>query len=401
MSRRGALELWRVWKRFRGDPGSGTVGDGVLGLPARLRDARKTGRRRGRGWRWALRDVDLEARPGEAIGVVGLNGSGKSTLLRVVGGVMTPYAGRVRVEGRVGALIDVWAGIHPLLSGRENVYLYGSLLGLSRRATKDRFDEIVAFAELEDAIDRQVKFYSAGMHMRLGFAVAAFLEPDVLLVDEVLAVGDSAFQQRCLEQMSDVLDDGSTLVFVSHDLPAIEATCRRGIWLRDGTVAADGPIHEVVASYSHAVEDLARVEPARQGPVRLVKIEHRAPGGSPTARSFEPWTVTTTIESDTVRVASLHLGFSEGMAGPTFALSRELQLRSGENLVTCEIEYLPLARGKYAIWLGINDPDGRELVHWHPVADFDVMGPNPDATPHGVARTAPVVTRARWELGPR
>ena len=140
------------------------------------------------------------------------------------------------VQGRIGALIEIRAGIHPNLTGRENVYLTGSLMGLSRKRVSERFDEIVAFAELEDAIDRQVKYYSSGMQMRLGFGVAAFLEPDVLLVDEVLAVGDAAFQQRCLDRMRYVLSQGTTLIFVSHDLAAVEATCTQGIWLHNGEV---------------------------------------------------------------------------------------------------------------------------------------------------------------------
>ena len=180
-------------------------------------------------WRWALRDIDFDVAPGESVGLVGSNGSGKSTLLKILHRVMYPYAGSVEVVGRVGALIEVRSGIHPQLTGRENIVP----VRLAPRAwpptaVASRFDEIVAFAELEQAIDRQVKFYSSGMQMRLGFAVAAFLEPDVLLVDEVLAVGDAAFQQRCLDRMRYVLTQGTTLVLVSHDLAAVEATCARG-----------------------------------------------------------------------------------------------------------------------------------------------------------------------------
>ena len=182
----------------------------------------------------------MRAEPGEAIGLIGANGSGKTTLLRLVNRVMYPYAGRVSVHGRVGALIEIRAGLHPELRGSENIYFFGSLLGLRRSEIAAHFDDIVAFAELEHAIDRQVKFYSSGMQMRLGFAAASFLDPAILLVDEVLAVGDSAFQQRCLARLRDLLIAGTTLVFVSHDLAAVEATCRRAIWLDAGVVRAEG-----------------------------------------------------------------------------------------------------------------------------------------------------------------
>ena len=212
----GSIAASHLWKRFRADKRHRVLREQVAKVSDRLR-----GRRR--GWRWALRDVDLHVEPGEAVGLMGPNGSGKSTLLKILTRVMYPYAGRLEVSGRVGALIEVRAGIHPQLTGRENAFLYGSLLGLNRRQVQQRFDEIVAFAQLEDAIDRQTKFYSSGMQMRLGFSVAAFLEPDILLVDEILAVGDSSFQQRCLERMSAALAEGVSLVFVSHDLAAIEA----------------------------------------------------------------------------------------------------------------------------------------------------------------------------------
>ncbi|MCZ7535464.1 MAG: ABC transporter ATP-binding protein [Acidimicrobiia bacterium] len=192
MSRSGELSATRVWKRFRPDR-----------RPKRVRTFLDTRRVRGgerpkKQWSWALRDIDFRVEPGESVGLIGTNGSGKSTLLKLLTRVMYPHSGQIEAHGRAGALIEVASGIHPLLSGRENIFLYGTLLGLPRRDVANRFDAIVDFADIGHAIDRQVKFYSSGMKMRLGFAVAAFLEPDILLVDEVLAVGDSSFQQRCL-----------------------------------------------------------------------------------------------------------------------------------------------------------------------------------------------------------
>src|SRR5438067_11809037 len=261
----GAIRAERLWKRFRAEARRGMLRDELERLEARLRGDTSA------GWRWALRDVTFAAEPGESVGLVGANGSGKSTLLKILTRVMYQYAGRAEAGGRVGALINVRSGIHHELTGRENVLLYGTLLGLGRRTSLRRFEEIVDFAQLEDAIDRQVKFYSSGMQMRLGFAVAAFLEPDILLVDEVLAVGDAAFQQRCLERMRQVLADGTTLVFVSHDLATMEATCTRGLWLRDGLLVQDGPVREVLAGYRAWVEQTAELGAAGDGPVRLVE----------------------------------------------------------------------------------------------------------------------------------
>src|SRR5919198_4084977 len=204
----GSISATHLWKRFHADRRRRLLLDQLQSLPALLRGGGR------RGWRWALRDVDLVAEPGESVALVGANGSGKSTLLKILTGVMYPYSGRVEAAGRVGALIEVRAGIHPDLTGRENIQLYGALLGLGRRKVRERFDEIVGFAELEDAVERQVKHYSTGMQMRLGVAVAAFLEPDILLVDEVLAVGDASFQQRCLDRMRQGLTQGTTLGFV-------------------------------------------------------------------------------------------------------------------------------------------------------------------------------------------
>jgi ABC-type polysaccharide/polyol phosphate transport system ATPase subunit len=251
----------RVWKRFRADQPSRDFRDAYRRLRHRVPRSE---------WRWVLRDVSLDIAPGDSVALIGANGSGKSTMLKLLAGVMDPYAGRVEVIGRSGALIEVRAGIHQELSGRENIFLSGSLLGLPRRLVADRFDEIVHFADLEDAIDRQTKFYSTGMQMRLGFGVAAFLEPDVLLVDEVLAVGDATFQQRCLDRIRKVLATGTTLVFVSHDLAAVESMCADAVWLRDGVATARGSAREVLGHYRQWVEESAVGADRVPGVLRLV-----------------------------------------------------------------------------------------------------------------------------------
>ena len=212
---------------------------------------------------WALRDVSLEVAPGEAVGLVGRNGSGKSTLLRIVAGIIRPTAGRVAVGGRVGSLLELGAGFHPDFTGRENVFLNGSIQGLRRAQIRERFDEIVAFAELEHAIDRPVRTYSSGMYMRLGFAIAAFLDADVLLLDEVFAVGDEAFQRRCFGRIFEFKQRGGTIVFVSHDASAVERLCERAVLLDAGRVAYDGPTHEAIVRYRRQLAGEA--DPAERG----------------------------------------------------------------------------------------------------------------------------------------
>jgi ABC-type polysaccharide/polyol phosphate transport system ATPase subunit len=198
---------------------------------------------------WALKNIDFEIRRGDVVGIIGRNGAGKSTLLKILSRITEPTQGRVTVAGRVASLLEVGTGFHPELSGRENIYLNGAILGMTRAEIKRRFDEIVAFADIARFLDTPVKRYSSGMYVRLAFAVAAHLEPDILVVDEVLAVGDAEFQKKCLGKMSEVARGGRTLLFVSHNMAAVEALCPRSILLEGGMIASDGPSESVVAEY--------------------------------------------------------------------------------------------------------------------------------------------------------
>jgi ABC-type polysaccharide/polyol phosphate transport system ATPase subunit len=391
---KGEIHATTVWKRFRADRHRLLLRDQMERLRHRVR-----GRGDGRGWRWALRDINLTASPGESVALVGSNGSGKTTMLRLLARVMYPYAGSVEVAGRVGALIEVRAGIHPDLTGGENVYLYGSLLGLRRQEVARRFDDIVSFAELEGAIDRQVKYYSSGMQMRLGFAIAAFMEPDVLLVDEVLAVGDASFQQKCLDRMRWVLGQGTTLVFVSHDLQAVESICQRALWLREGLVESDGPVREVLGAYRRTVEQAAELSTPVLGFLRVVKCEVRSADGGP-PRTQEPLEVRLVIESPAQRLANVHLGVSEGPATPIFVFGHETLLPAGEAELRCRIPHLPLPRGRFYLWLVIFDHSG-DLLPWHPVSQFSVLGPDLGPTPLGVVRLAPIELSPTWEVEER
>jgi lipopolysaccharide transport system ATP-binding protein len=198
---------------------------------------------------WALKDVNLVVESGEVIAIIGRNGAGKSTLLKILSRITEPTSGRIELYGRVGSLLEVGTGFHPELSGRENIYLSGAILGMNKQEIKRKFDEIIAFAEMEKFIDTPIKRYSSGMYMRLAFAVAAHLEPEILLVDEVLAVGDAAFQKKCLGKMSEVAKEGRTVLFVSHNMTAVNQLCPRTAMLVDGRVARVGKTSEVVAEY--------------------------------------------------------------------------------------------------------------------------------------------------------
>jgi lipopolysaccharide transport system ATP-binding protein len=198
---------------------------------------------------WALRDVNMEVRRGDLVGVIGHNGAGKSTLLKILSRITRPSAGSVEIRGRVGSLLEVGTGFHPDLTGRENIYLNGAILGMRRVETRKKFDEIVAFSELEKFVETPVKFYSSGMYVRLAFSVAAHLEPEILIMDEVLAVGDAAFQQKCLDKMRDIRLQGRTIFFVSHDLAAVVRLCKRVVLLEGGRVTAEGQPQEVVNRY--------------------------------------------------------------------------------------------------------------------------------------------------------
>jgi len=227
---------------------------------------------------WALRDVSFDVQPGEVVGVIGRNGAGKSTLLKILTRITEPTAGEAVINGRVGSLLEVGTGFHPELTGRENVYMNGTILGMKKREIAAKFEEIVAFSEIEKFIDTPVKRYSSGMYVRLAFAVAAHLEPEILLVDEVLAVGDVSFQKKCLGKMEDVAKQGRTVLFVSHNMAAVQNLCQRVILLQNGRLVAVGSQLEIISAYLGAVGDKSgqlrnRADRTGTGEVRVCEIE--------------------------------------------------------------------------------------------------------------------------------
>jgi lipopolysaccharide transport system ATP-binding protein len=225
------------------------ISEGVKGLWGRVRGRRNEREAESDGTFWALQGVSFEVQPGEVVGIIGRNGAGKSTLLKILSRIVEPTSGRAEIRGRMGSLLEVGTGFHPELTGRENIYLNGSILGMSRRTIAQKFDEIVAFSEIESFLDTPVKRYSSGMYVRLAFAVAAHLDPEILIVDEVLAVGDASFQQRCLGKMSDVARTGRTVLFVSHNMQAVTQLCSRALMLNQGRVVCEDHPLTVVEKY--------------------------------------------------------------------------------------------------------------------------------------------------------
>jgi ABC-2 type transport system ATP-binding protein len=394
---KGTVSVDHVWKRFRADRGE------ELRLRSQVTRIGRHLRGHRRSYRWVLKDVTFQVDPGQTLALIGVNGSGKSTLLKVISHVTYETAGRAAFEGRVGALLEVRSGIHPELSGRENVFLYGTLLGLPRRVLAERFDAIVEFAELEDAIDRQVKFYSSGMGVRLGFAIAAFLEPDVLLVDEVLAVGDASFQQKCLQRISDVVAAGATLIFVSHDLAAVGAMCERAIWLADAVVQADGPTHQVLGLYRKAIEENASLTLSNKGSVRVLKVDV-APAHGNQVLSGQPAEIRVVYNAPDSGKATFFLGVSEGPAMPMFLVRQELAFPKGDFELRCTLDDVPLPRGRYYLWSSIMGARAlagqgvRPNLSWQPIGSFEAFGPFAPKPPPGVMMLSPVHVDATWEV---
>lgn len=254
MSDYSAIQVSGLGKQYvlggaeRGDESFREMLTGALMAPFR-RLRRLQGERAEEDSFWALKDVNFQINPGEVVGIIGRNGAGKSTLLKILSRITDPTEGRIEIRGRVSSLLEVGTGFHPELTGRENIFLNGAILGMRRREILDKFDEIVAFAEVERFLDTPVKRYSSGMYVRLAFAVAAHLEPEILIVDEVLAVGDAAFQKKCLGKMQDVGNEGRTVLFVSHNMGAVRNLCSRAICLQQGSVVMEGEVEPVIDHY--------------------------------------------------------------------------------------------------------------------------------------------------------
>ncbi|MEB3327838.1 MAG: polysaccharide ABC transporter ATP-binding protein [Candidatus Sericytochromatia bacterium] len=378
-----AIAVEGVWKAFaRPAAAPRTLKEWLLAAPRGRSPAPEPG--------WVLQDVDLAVPAGAAVGLVGDNGSGKSTLLKLLAGILGPTRGRLAVQGRVSALLELGAGFHPDFTGRENVFLNGALLGLSRREVAARLEAIVAFAELEDAIDAPVKTYSSGMYMRLAFAVATHVDPEVLLVDEVLAVGDARFQRKCLARLRRFREAGVTVLLVSHDASAVRALCDRAVWLAGGRVQADGEAATVLERYAGQ----APPGPALLAPAAAI-TGLRVEGGTRTEagawRSGEAFQVGFDLALHTPAEGldlTLKVFKSDGVTCYTHrtALGR-LGGRSGR--VTAVLPSLLLLSGEYTLEVGVGDGPLPLAVHKHP---FRI---HCDADGEGIAPLA-----CEWSLAP-
>jgi lipopolysaccharide transport system ATP-binding protein len=321
----------------------------------------------------ALQDVSFEIRRGEVVGVIGRNGAGKSTLLKILSRITEPSAGRVEIRGRVASLLEVGTGFHPELTGRENVFLNGAILGMTQREIRARFDEIVAFAEVERFLDTPVKRYSSGMYTRLAFAVAAHLEPEILVVDEVLAVGDAEFQKKCLGKMQDVAGGGRTVLFVSHNIAAVQALCARGLLLEGGRLALDADARSAVDAYLASAGANRRWNAGLEGaPYRITNVEILDP------RTLRPTELRTWAPAlFRIHYANRHpieeAGFSFSLAAQQgqelfFTASdpdrrMPLSLPAGEGYVDLVVEELMLASGHYVVGAGLARPCREWLVN--------------------------------------
>lgn len=365
---------------------------------------------------WALRDVSFDVEAGEVVGIVGRNGAGKSTLLKILSRITEPTRGEAVVRGRLGSLLEVGTGFHPELTGRENIFLNGAILGMRAGEIRERLDEIVDFAGVERFLETPIKHYSSGMYLRLAFAVAAHTDPDILIVDEVLAVGDQEFQKKCLDRMHQTSHSGRTVLFVSHNLSAIESLCSRVLWLEEGRVREDGPAPEVIRRYLAGFlpdgedrDDLSRVSRrAGGGGVRFTRIEYLTPERRPAdvVRAGDPL------------VLRLHYRVEEAVSEPHFGVEIRTghdlllsetstwasgyavgKLEPGEGAIEVELPSLSLMPGRYYLSLWCSSVGGVDHDLLDRCAELDVAGSDFYGSGRGVdPRFGVLLLPCRWSL---
>lgn len=337
---------------------------------------------------WALKDVSFDVEPGEVVGIIGRNGAGKSTLLKVLSRITEPTTGRVTLRGRVASLLEVGTGFHPELTGRENIFLNGAILGMTRNEIRRKFDEIVDFAEVETFLDTPVKRYSSGMYVRLAFAVAAHLEPEILIVDEVLAVGDAEFQKKCLGKMGDVAKGGRTVLFVSHNMDAINRLCTRGILFHAGSLSGDGEVKHITQEYlSHHSTRPASSSidyPEKQNDsYHIVRIDLLGPDGKPAREIFtwDPLRIRITFNSPSelkngsvvLQISTLS-GVRLLLASTTPDQNHPVRFQAGRNAVELIIPKLMLNAGRYQLGAALAIPNVEYLCDGLDFGILEVSG---------------------------
>lgn len=361
---------------------------------------------------WALKGIEFDVQAGEVVGIIGRNGAGKSTLLKILSRITEPTGGYAELHGRVGSLLEVGAGFHPELTGRENIYLNSAILGMKKAEVARKLDEIVAFAELEKFIDLPVKHYSSGMYMRLAFSVAAHLETEILFIDEVLAVGDTAFQKKCIGKMGDVAKDGRTVLFVSHNMSAVRGLCQRAIWLNNGETVADGDVYDVIQSYMAAMSETGfRHENKNHGLI----IEDVALKNSDGERAshFKPGEdLNVEISFNAEReikepylfliIKSIHGScFSANM----FIDGHRPKSLFGKGMLKCRFKAIPLLPQNYTIEMAIRTSEGKDAIvppqevgSFYVACDLEDYGLRGGKVHSLVAKTFPVVIPYEWTL---
>lgn len=379
-----AIEIEDVWKRFRKGGAESLLWEAIAARTKRLLGQHVSG---DEGTFWALENVSLQVRRGEAVGIIGPNGAGKSTMLKILSRVLRPDRGRVCINGRLSGLIEVGAGFHGDLSGRENIFVNGAILGMTRREIREKFDRIVEFAGIREFLDMPVKRYSSGMYVRLGFSVAAHMEPDVLLVDEVLSVGDVSFKARCMDAMRGFLRRGASILFVSHNLSAIKRFCDRCVLLDHGHVRYEGSPDEAIAEYSGLINRLEEANPgglersniggksslSGEAEIRGVRILDQSGQLSGTFTSGDPVSIEIEYEIHPgASLSSLNFAVSVHMFGAglfyQFESHRDglsCSARPGRGTVRVELPSLSLGEGVYQIGVALVDEKGLPEHDWH------------------------------------
>ncbi len=411
-----AVRFEEVSKRYRGGgPRYGSLRHDLAGGFKHL-VGRLSGRPAEPQGTLALDRVSFGVEQGESFAIIGPNGAGKTTALKIISRISYPTSGRVRVRGRVGALIEVGSGVHPELTARENIWLYGQILGMSKAEVRVRFDEIVEFAELAHALDMPVKMYSSGMQLRLGFAIASHLNPDVFAVDEALAVGDAGFQARCVERMTKLLGEGRTILFVSHNLSAVEAICGRGVFLQGGRVAAGGNAKQVLRAYLDWVDSAHQARTMKGAMLNLSQsliLEgvscHDAVGEERYAfRTGEDLEVRVRFRStSTIRRPHVSIGITDGRPG-TLALCSMLvdggapESVDGQTVVSCRLRSLPLMPRVYQVWCSVRSEQAYgDLFDWQQIGAFRIVEApglvGPAAHAHA-ATDGPIYIGHEWKV---
>jgi lipopolysaccharide transport system ATP-binding protein len=360
---------------------------------------------------WALKDVSLQIKQGEVVGIIGRNGAGKSTLLKLLSRITVPTEGRIRIDGRVASLLEVGTGFHMELTGRENIFLNGAILGMTRAEIIRKFDEIVAFSEIEEFLDTPVKRYSSGMYVRLAFAVAAHLEPEILVVDEVLAVGDAAFQKKCLGKMGSFAQSGRTVLFVSHNMEAVRMLCQRAILLDEGKIRADGDVENVVEDYFTRFSASAARQVRGADGLTIEKVVLKNDGGQE-IRQFcpgEDLIVEITFDAQKCLERPYFILVVQGKRGNCFTANMMLdghrpKFLKGKGLISCRFKSIPLLPQLYTVQLEVRGTNGRDfLVNYQDIGSFVVSADLVDYGYKGeflthVSDATPVVIPYEWQL---